>query len=122
MCFSISGRLNGCFQVLLMLLLFLLLLLIYFSFEFIRYFGVGRRDSPLHIYLGLFVYCYKVRKQQGSVIDTIKYHTCPRIPNGKVTKITIIIPNKSQKVSPFPSGDHKAAMNRRYSMANTRYK
>ena len=34
-------------------------------------------------------------------------------------KITINITNKSQEVSPFPSGDHKAAMNRRQSMANT---
>ena len=34
-------------------------------------------------------------------------------------KITIKIPNKSQEVSPFPSGDHKAAMNRRESMPNT---
>ena len=24
--------------------------------------------------------------EQGSGIDTIKYHTCPRITNGKVTK------------------------------------
>ena len=32
------------------------------------------------------------------------------------------ITNKSQEVSPFPSGDHKAAMNRRESMTNTRYK
>ena len=27
--------------------------------------------------------------------------------------------SKSQEVSPFPSGDHKATMNRRESMANT---
>ena len=31
-------------------------------------------------------------------------------------KITINVTNKSQEVSPFPSGDHKAAMNRRDSM------
>ena len=38
-------------------------------------------------------------------------------------KITINITNKSQEVSPFPSGDHKAAMNtyRRESMTNTRH-
>ena len=29
--------------------------------------------------------------------------------------------NKSQEVSPFPSGDHKAAMNRRESTTNTRH-
>ena len=32
------------------------------------------------------------------------------------------ITNKSQEVSPFPSGDHKAAMNRRESMSNTIHK
>ena len=31
-------------------------------------------------------------------------------------KFTITITNKSQEVSPFPSGDHKAAINRRESM------
>ena len=31
-------------------------------------------------------------------------------------KIMINITNKSQKISPFPSGVHKAAMNRRESM------
>ena len=39
-----------------------------------------------------------------------------------VTKNTINITNKSQEVSPFPEGDHKAAMNRRESMRNTRHK
>ena len=34
---------------------------------------------------------------------------------------TINITNKSQEVSPFPAGDHKAAMNRRQSMKNTRH-
>ena len=33
--------------------------------------------------------------------------------------ITINITNKSQEVSPFPAGEHKAAMKRRESMANT---
>ena len=28
----------------------------------------------------------KLERQQGSGIVTIKHHTCPRIPNGKVTK------------------------------------
>ena len=37
-------------------------------------------------------------------------------------KNTIIITNKSQEVSPFPAGDHKAAMNRRENMRNTRHK
>ena len=36
-------------------------------------------------------------------------------------KNTINITNKSQNVSPFPAGDHKAVMNRRKSMRNTRH-
>ena len=36
--------------------------------------------------------------------------------------ITINITNMSQEVSPFLSGDHKVAMNRRESMTNTRHK
>ena len=41
---------------------------------------------------------------------------------GKVTKSQLDIINKSEEVSPFPAGDHKAAMNRRESMTNTRQK
>ena len=37
-------------------------------------------------------------------------------------KNTLNIINKSQEVSPFPAGDHTAAMNRRKSMRNTRHK
>ena len=37
-------------------------------------------------------------------------------------KITINNTNKSQEVSTFPSGDHKAAMNRHESMTTTRHK
>ena len=37
-------------------------------------------------------------------------------------QITINITNKTQQVNSYPSGDHKAAMNRRESMANTRHK
>ena len=36
-------------------------------------------------------------------------------------KNTINITNKSQEVSHFPAGDHKAEMNRRESMRNTRH-
>ena len=59
--------------------------------------------------------------RQWSGIDTIKYNTWPRIPHGKVTNTQLNITNKSQEVSPFPAGDHKAAMNRRESMKNTRH-
>ena len=37
-------------------------------------------------------------------------------------KNTINITNKGQVDRPFPAGDHKAAMNRRESMRNTRHK
>ena len=37
-------------------------------------------------------------------------------------KNTINITNKSYDVSPFPAGDHKAAMNRHETMRNTRHK
>ena len=37
-------------------------------------------------------------------------------------KNTIYVTNKSQEVSLFPAGDHKAAMNRRKSMRYTRHK
>ena len=37
-------------------------------------------------------------------------------------KTQLNITNKSQEVSPFLAGDHKAAMNRRESITNTRHK
>ena len=43
-------------------------------------------------------------------------------PVWESNKVTINITNKWQEVSPFPSGNHKAAMNRRESMINTRHK
>ena len=54
-----------------------------------------------------------------------RYNQVPHLSQDtkwKSIKITINNTNKSQEVSPFPSGDHKAAMNRRKSMANTRHK
>ena len=57
---------------------------------------------------------------QRSGIDTIKYHTWPRIPMGS-DKLTEDTTNESQEVSPFPAGDHKAHINRRaQNIANTR--
>ena len=49
---------------------------------------------------------------QRSEIDTIKYHTWPRIPMGK-WQTHRDTTNESQEVSPFPAGDHKAHINRR---------
>ena len=39
-----------------------------------------------------------------------------------MTKTHLNITNKIQEVGSFPAGDHKAAMNRRESMTNTRHK
>ena len=49
---------------------------------------------------------------QRSGVDTIKYHTRPRIPMGKL-QTQLDTTNESQEVSPFPAGDHKAHINRR---------
>ena len=65
---------------------------------------------------------WKVKMRQKSEICTIKRHIWPRIPNGKMTKTQLNITNKSQEVSPFPAGDHKAVINRQESMTNTRHK
>ena len=48
----------------------------------------------------------------------MKYRTWPRIPRGKVTKTQENIEYKSQKVSPFPAGDHKAASNKQDNMTD----
>ena len=52
--------------------------------------------------------------------ELIQSSTTP--DSGKMTKTQLNITNESQEVSSFPAGDHKAATNRRESMANTRYK
>ena len=57
----------------------------------------------------------KIRNRYNQVL-----HLTQRIPHWKVTKTQLNITNESQEVSPFPAGDHKAAMNRRESMSNTR--
>ena len=57
--------------------------------------------------------CLKVSK--GAKIR----NQCNQVPhltqdtNGIVTKLTVDTTNKSQEVSPFPAGDHKAHINRR---------
>ena len=47
----------------------------------------------------------------------MKYHT-----TWESNRNIININNKSQEVSPFPAGDHKAVIYRRKSMRNTRHK
>ena len=65
---------------------------------------------------------YKVRR-----VATIWnwYNQVPHLAqdtNRKVTKTQPNVTNKSQDVSPFPTVDHKAAMNRRENMKHTRHK
>ena len=58
----------------------------------------------------------KIRKRYNQVPHLTQDTTC------EINKDTINITNNSQEVSPFQAGDHKAAMNRRESMTNTRHK
>ena len=55
----------------------------------------------------------KIRKRYNQVSHLTQETTW------ESNKNSINIINKSQEVSPFPAGDHKAAMNRRESMRNT---
>ena len=57
--------------------------------------------------------------------DQEQYNQVPHLTQDTTwegNKNTINITNTSQEVSPFPVGVHKAAMNRRESMRNTRHK
>ena len=62
-------------------------------------------------------------KEDSKDKESIQSGTTP-VPGYQMGKykFTINITNKSQEVSPFPSGDHKAAMNRRESMTSTTHK
>ena len=56
-------------------------------------------------------------KKGGKIQESIQSNTTP---DPRVTKIQLNVTSKSQEVGPFPAGDHKAAMNGRESMTNTR--
>ena len=62
-------------------------------------------------------------KKDSKNQESIQSSTTP-VPGRQMRKqlITINITNKGRAVSPFPSGDHEAAMNRCECMANTRHK
>ena len=56
-----------------------------------------------------------LRKVRKTARIRNRYNQVPHLSQDTIWenyKITINITNKSQEVSPFPSGDHKAAMNR----------
>ena len=66
-----------------------------------------------------YMYVYKVRK---AAKFRNRYNQVPHLTQDTTwesDKNTVNITNKSQQVSPFPAGDHKAAMNRPESMTNT---
>ena len=64
---------------------------------------------------------YKIKKD-GKDLETLNQVLhLTQDTTWESNKDTINITNKSQEVSPFPAGDHKAAMNRRESMRNTRH-
>ena len=54
----------------------------------------------------------KIRKRYNQVSNLTQYTTW------ESNNATINITNKDQEVSPFPAGDHKAAMNRRENIRN----
>ena len=58
----------------------------------------------------------KIRKRYNQVTHLTQDTTWESDKN------TINITNKCQDASPFPAGDHKAAMNRCESMTNTKHK
>ena len=65
------------------------------------------------------------RKVEKTARIRNRYNQVPNLSQDtkwESNKITINITNESQEVSLFPSCDHKAAMNRSESMANTRNK
>ena len=68
----------------------------------------------------IMIYKLNKSKKDSKDQESIQSSTTP-VPGYQMGKlhITLNITNKSQDISPFPSVDHKAAMNRRKSMANT---
>ena len=67
------------------------------------------------MYVVLYVQ-YESKKGGKDQEYTTNYHTWPRLPNGKVTTTQFNTTNKSQEVSPFPAGNHKA---RKHDKQNT---
>ena len=67
-------------------------------------------------------YCFYQSKKGGKDQESIKSRTTPD-PGYHIEsdKTQLNIKKTSQDVSPFPAGDHKAAMNRRQSMKNTKH-
>ena len=95
--------------------------------------GISWSYSLLHMILCLhitadcnsniaIIYVYKLRK---TARIRNRYNQVPHLSQDtkrESNKITINIKNRIKEVSPYHSDNHKAVMNRRKSMINTRYK
>ena len=78
-----------------------------------------------HIYIYLKPWTINDIKVRKTAKIRERYNQVPHLTQDtswESNKNTINITNKSQEVSPFPAGDHKAAMKRRESMRNKRHK
>ena len=74
-------------------------------------------NSKLRVYKQEWHYqaCLVFKVSKGAKIRS-RYNQIPHLTqdiNGKVTNSQLDTTNESQKVSPFPAGDHKAHINRR---------
>ena len=68
----------------------------------------------VQVTLTFLVLMFFIKVCKGAKISN-RYNQVPHLAqdtNGKVTNSQLITTNESQKVSPFPAGDHKAHINR----------
>ena len=74
-----------------------------------------KKTQPYYIdYSGFSGYTHPIKVSKGAKIRN-RYNQVPHLTqdtNGKVTNSQLYTTNKSQEVSPFPAGDHKAQINR----------
>ena len=73
------------------------------------------------LFLNVLFSGYTESKKGGKVKESIQSSTTPN-PGYQKGKYQKYSKYHQQEVSPFPAGDHKAAMNRCESMRNTRHK
>ena len=88
----------------------------------IHFYALERTQQPRPPEVGVNIFYIKER---NTARIKNRYNQVPHLSQDTKwdsNKITINIKNKNQEVSPFPPGYHKAAINRRESMTNTRHK
>ena len=82
---------------------------------YIQYATSKGSDATAHLEPSPFANIYYFEISKGAKIKN-RYNQVPHLTqdtNGKVTNSQLDTTNDSQKVSPFPAGDHKAHINRR---------